>query len=87
MKISEHLKYCKRVAEVLGGERLHNLDRLQKQSLNKSFKSKIKFYLAHKYANLYSIYTYLKYLKNFKNQNKIDKYKLNFIRDFLAKRI
>ena len=34
MKKSEHLKYCKKIAEVLGGERLHNLDKLQRQSLN-----------------------------------------------------
>ena len=34
MENDEHLKYCKKVAEVLGGERLHNLDKLQSQSLN-----------------------------------------------------
>ena len=34
MKKSEHLKYCKKVAEVLGSERLYNLDKLQSQSLN-----------------------------------------------------
>ena len=34
MKKEEHLKYCKKVAEVLGYDRLHNLDKLQSQSLN-----------------------------------------------------
>ena len=34
MKKKEHLKYCKKVADVLGYDRLHNLDRLQSQSLN-----------------------------------------------------
>ena len=34
MKNSEHLKYCRRVADVLGYYRLHNLDKLQRQSLN-----------------------------------------------------
>ena len=34
MKNSEHLKYCRRVADVLGYYRLHNLDKLQSQSLN-----------------------------------------------------
>ena len=34
MKEEEHLKYCKKVADVLGYDRLHNLDRLQSQSLN-----------------------------------------------------
>ena len=34
MKKDEHLKYCKKIAEVLGGERLHKLDKLQSQSLN-----------------------------------------------------
>ena len=34
MENDEYLKYCKKVAEVLGGERLHNLDKLQSQSLN-----------------------------------------------------
>ena len=34
MKKDEHLKYCKKVAEVLGYDRLHNLDKLQRQSLN-----------------------------------------------------
>ena len=33
MKKEEHLKYCKKVADVLG-YRLHNLDKLQAQSLN-----------------------------------------------------
>ena len=34
MKKEEHLKYCKKVADVLGYERLNNLDKLQSQSLN-----------------------------------------------------
>ena len=34
MKKKEHLKYCKKVAQVLGYERLHKLDKLQSQSLN-----------------------------------------------------
>ena len=34
MKKEEHLKYCKKIAEVLGYESLHNLDKLQRQSLN-----------------------------------------------------
>ena len=34
MKKEEHLQYCKKVADVLGYERLHNLDKLQSQSLN-----------------------------------------------------
>ena len=34
MENDEHLKYCKKVAEVLGSERLYNLDKLQSQSLN-----------------------------------------------------
>ena len=34
MKEEEHLKYCKKVADVLGYDRLHNLDKLQRQSLN-----------------------------------------------------
>lgn len=34
MKNNEHLKYCKKVADVLGYDRLHNLDKLQSQSLN-----------------------------------------------------
>ena len=34
MKKTEHLKYCKKVADVLGYVRLHNLDKLQSQSLN-----------------------------------------------------
>ncbi len=34
MKKEEHLKYCKQVADVLGYDRLHNLDKLQSQSLN-----------------------------------------------------
>ena len=46
MKNSEHLKYCKRIAEVLSGERLHNLDRLQRQSLNNQLNDLIE---AHNY--------------------------------------
>ena len=34
MKKEEHLKYCKKVADVLGYDKLHNLDELQTQSLN-----------------------------------------------------
>ena len=34
MKKDEHLKYYKKIADVLGYERLHNLDKLQSQSLN-----------------------------------------------------
>ena len=34
MKKDQHLKYCKKIAEVLGCEKLHNLDKLQRQSLN-----------------------------------------------------
>ena len=47
MKKSEHLKYCKKIAEVLGGERLHNLDKLQKQSLNNQLNDLIE---AHDYV-------------------------------------
>ena len=46
MKKKEHIKYCKRIAEVLGGERLHNLDRLQRQSLNNQLNDLIE---AHNY--------------------------------------
>ena len=46
MKNSEHLKYCKRVAEVLGYDRLHNLDKLQRQSLNNQLNDLIE---AHDY--------------------------------------
>ena len=46
MKNSEHLNYCKRVAEVLGYDRLHNLDRLQSQSLNNQLNDLIE---AHDY--------------------------------------
>ena len=46
MKNSEHLKYCKRVAEVLGYHRLHNLDKLQRQSLNNQLNDLIE---AHDY--------------------------------------
>ena len=34
MEKDKHLKYCKKVADVLGYDRLHNLDKLQRQSLN-----------------------------------------------------
>ena len=34
MKKKEHLKYCKKVADVLDYDRLHNLDKIQSQSLN-----------------------------------------------------
>ena len=34
MKKEEHLKYCKKIADVLGYDKLHNLDELQSQSLN-----------------------------------------------------
>ena len=47
MKKSEHLKYCKKIAEVLGGERLHNLDKLQAQSLNNQLNDLIE---AHDYV-------------------------------------
>ena len=47
MKKSEYLKYCKKIAEVLGGERLHNLDKLQRQSLNNQLNDLIE---AHDYV-------------------------------------
>ena len=47
MKKSEHLKYCKKIAEVFGGERLHNLDKLQRQSLNNQLNDLIE---AHDYV-------------------------------------
>ena len=47
MKKSEHLKYCKKIAEVLGGERFHNLDKLQRQSLNNQLNDLIE---AHDYV-------------------------------------
>ena len=34
MKKSEHLKYCKKIADVLGYDRLHNLNKIQRNSLN-----------------------------------------------------
>ena len=34
MKKEEHLKYYKKLADVLGYDRLHSLDKLQRQSLN-----------------------------------------------------
>ena len=47
MKKEEHLKYCKKVAEVLGYDRLHNLDKLQSQSLNNQLNDLIE---AHDYV-------------------------------------
>ena len=47
MKKDEHLKYCKRVANVLGYEKLHNLDKLQSQSLNNQLNDLIE---AHDYV-------------------------------------
>ena len=47
MKKSEYLKYYKKIAEVLGGERLHNLDKLQRQSLNNQLNDLIE---AHDYV-------------------------------------
>ena len=46
MKKDEHLKYCKRVANVLGYEKLHNLDKLQSQSFNNQLNDLIE---AHDY--------------------------------------
>ena len=42
MKKDEHLKYCKRVADALGYDRLHNLDKLQGQFLNNQLNEKVK---------------------------------------------
>ena len=47
MKNSEHLNYYKRVAEILGYDRLYNLDRLQSQSLNNQLNDLIE---AHDYT-------------------------------------
>ena len=47
MKKNEYLKYCKKIAKVLGGERLHNLDKLQRQSLNNQLNDLIE---AHDYV-------------------------------------
>ena len=47
MKKDEHLKYCRKVADVLGYERLHNLDKLQSQSLNNQLNDLIE---AHDYV-------------------------------------
>ena len=47
MNKDEHLKYCKRVADVLGYERLHSLDKLQSQSLNNQLNDLIE---AHDYV-------------------------------------
>ncbi len=46
MKKKEHLKYCKKVADVLGHDRLNNLDKLQRQSLNNQLNDLIE---AHDY--------------------------------------
>ena len=34
MKKEQHLQYCKKVADVLGYKKLHNLDKIQSHSLN-----------------------------------------------------
>ena len=34
MKKDTHLKFCKKIADILGYDRLHKLDKLQSQSLN-----------------------------------------------------
>ena len=47
MKKDEHFKYCKKVADVLGYDRLHNLDKLQSQSLNNQLNDLIE---AHNYV-------------------------------------
>ena len=52
MKKSEHLKYCKKIAEVLGGERLYSLDKLQRQSLNNQLNDLIE---EHDYLSLIHI--------------------------------
>ena len=44
MKKEEHLKYCKKVADVLGYDRLHNLDNLQSQSLNNQLNDLIEYH-------------------------------------------
>ena len=41
MKKEEHLKYCKKLADVLGYDRLQSLDKLQRQSLNNQLKDLI----------------------------------------------
>ncbi len=47
MKKDEQLKYCKKVADVLGYDRLHNLDKIQSQSLNNQLNDLIE---AHNYV-------------------------------------
>ena len=47
MKKEEHLIYCKKVAQVLGYDRLHNMDKLQCQSLNNQLNDLIE---AHDYV-------------------------------------
>ncbi|MDB2584338.1 hypothetical protein N9Y50_06875 [Alphaproteobacteria bacterium] len=47
MKKEEHLKYCKKVANILGYDKLHNLDELQTQSLNNQLNDLIE---AHYYV-------------------------------------
>ena len=47
MKKEEHLKYCKKVSNVLGYKKLHNLDKLQSESLNNQLNDLIE---EHKYV-------------------------------------
>ena len=47
MKKEEQLKYCKKLADVLGYDRLHSLDKLQRQSLNNQLNDLIE---AHDYV-------------------------------------
>ncbi len=44
MNKEEHLKYCKKVADVLGYDRLQNLDKLQSQSLNNQLNDLIEYH-------------------------------------------
>lgn len=44
MKKEEYLKYCKRVAVVLGNERLQNLHKHQKQSLNNQLQDLLEYH-------------------------------------------
>ena len=46
MNKNYHLKYCKKISNVLGYDRLHNLDKLQSQSLNNQLNDLIE---AHNY--------------------------------------
>lgn len=66
---------------------LKRIENRKQNFLNKSLISRFKFYLADKYVILYLIYSNLKYTKNIENIQKIKKYNLNLIDDFLAKRI